>query len=104
MREILSSPLFGITLSIVAFKVGLSINEKVKHPLANPLIIALIIIVATLKLFGIPMNTLRRAPPSSSLPRPGDRRPRLTVYRQRAVCSPPSSRSSSAHWRVRLPP
>lgn len=54
MREILSSPLFGITLSIVAFKVGLSINEKVKHPLANPLIIALIIIVATLKLFGIP--------------------------------------------------
>ncbi len=86
MREILSSPLFGITLSIVAFKVGLSINEKVKHPLANPLIIALIIIVATLKLFGIPHEyfeagssiiLLFLAPVTAVLA--------LTVYRQRAV-------------------
>lgn len=86
MREILSSPLFGITLSIVAFKVGLYCNQKVKHPLANPLIIALIIIVGTLKLFGIPHEYFEKgssiillflAPVTAVLA--------LTVYRQRAV-------------------
>ena len=54
MVESLSSPLFGITLSIVAFKIGLWISQKVKNPIANPLIIAMIIVVATLKVFDIP--------------------------------------------------
>ncbi len=86
MREILSSPLFGIALSIVAFKMGLWVNRKVKSPIANPLIIAMIIVVGTLKLFSIPhayyeegASFIRMflAPVTAVLA--------LTVYRQRAV-------------------
>lgn len=86
MVEILSSPLFGITLSIVAFKIGLWINQKVKNAIANPLIIAMIIVVATLKIFGIPHEYFEEgasfilmflAPVTAVLA--------LTVYRQRKV-------------------
>jgi predicted murein hydrolase (TIGR00659 family) len=84
--EILSSPLFGITLSIVAFKIGLWISQKVKNPIANPLIIAMIIVVATLKVFDIPHEYFEEgasfilmflAPVTAVLA--------LTIYRQRAV-------------------
>lgn len=86
MVEILSSPLFGITLSIVAFKIGLWINQKVKNPIANPLIIAMILVVATLKVFDIPYEYFEEgssfilmflAPVTAVLA--------LTIYRQRAV-------------------
>ena len=86
MVEILSSPLFGITLSIVAFKIGLWINQKVKNPIANPLIIAMIIVVATLKVFDIPYEYFEEgasfilmflAPVTAVLA--------LTIYRQREV-------------------
>jgi len=84
--EILSSPLFGITLSIVAFKVGLWVSQKVKNPIANPLIIAMIIVVGTLKVFDIPHQYFEEgasfilmflAPVTAVLA--------LTIYRQRAV-------------------
>ena len=86
MVEILSSPLFGITLSIVAFKIGLWISQKVKNPIANPLIIAMIIVVATLKVFDIPYEYFEEgasfilmflAPVTAVLA--------LTIYRQRKV-------------------
>jgi len=86
MVEILSSPLFGIGLSIFAFKIGLWVQSKVKNTLANPLIIAMLIVVGTLKLFDIPHQYFEEgasfiqmflAPVTAVLA--------VTIYRQRKV-------------------
>lgn len=60
MERIISSPMFGIMLSIIAFKIGLIINEKLKSPLANPLLIAIAVIIAVLKIFAIPLESFNR--------------------------------------------
>ncbi len=41
-------------LSVIAFRVGVTLNAKVKSPLLNPLLIAIFIVVGVLVLFGIP--------------------------------------------------
>lgn len=53
------SPYFGVVLSILAYQLGLAISRKVKHPIANPLLIAVIIIVAVLQIFQIPMEAFQ---------------------------------------------
>lgn len=84
MDEILFNPLFGIMLSVVAFRIGIWVNQKLRTPLANPLIIAMILIIGILKLFGIPLEAFEKgssvismflAPATASLG--------VTVYRQR---------------------
>ncbi|WP_054740952.1 LrgB family protein [Cellulosilyticum ruminicola] len=55
MNEITSSPYFGIVLSIFAFEVGIKINKKLKTPLANPLLIAILLVIAVLQVFRIPV-------------------------------------------------
>lgn len=45
MKAVLESPLFGIVLSILAYEAGLWVNRKLKTPLANPLLIAVTLIV-----------------------------------------------------------
>ena len=50
---IFKNPLFGIALSIAAFAVGAFVNRKLKTPVANPLLIATVLIIALLKLTGI---------------------------------------------------
>lgn len=57
MNDLLSTPYFGIVLSIFTFQVGLWINKKLKSPLANPLIIAIALIIGILKLFNIPLES-----------------------------------------------
>lgn len=44
---------FGIVLSFAAYEIGKWINSKVKNPIANPLLIAILIIIAFLSLTGI---------------------------------------------------
>ncbi len=86
MLEVLNTPFFGLTLSIFAFKVGIWANRKIKHPLANPLLIAMTLIVLVLFLFDIPLDmyekgssliTLFLAPVTAVLA--------VTIYRQRAL-------------------
>ncbi len=86
MAELVYSPLFGIALSIFAFQGGLWINKKVQRPWANPLIIAMALIVGVLLLFDIPYAAyegggaiiqLFLAPVTAALA--------LTIYRQRKV-------------------
>lgn len=50
----LDSPLFGITLTIGALVLFQMLFKKVKNPLLNPLIFAIVGIIAFLKLTGIP--------------------------------------------------
>ena len=86
MLEVLNTPFFGLTLSIFAFKVGIWANRKIKHPLANPLLIAMTLIVLVLFLFDIPLDmyekgssliTLFLAPVTAVLA--------VTIDRQRAL-------------------
>ena len=54
MRELCSSPYFGIALSVLAFGIGVKLNEKLKTPVCNPLVIAIVLIVGVLLIFKIP--------------------------------------------------
>lgn len=60
MKEIFASPLFGIVLCILAFEAGIWINKKLKTPIANPLLIAILLVIAVLKLFGIPVSDFNK--------------------------------------------
>ena len=52
--DLCANPFFGLFLTVGSFYIGDLVAKKVKSPLANPLLIAMIICVAVLKLFHIP--------------------------------------------------
>ena len=57
LLQFLDSPLFGITLTIGALVLFQVLFKNVKNPLLNPLIFAIIGIIAFLKLTGIPYQS-----------------------------------------------
>lgn len=57
MQEILKSPLFGIVLSIFAYEAGVWINRKTRCAAANPLLIAILLVIGVLVLFDIPLES-----------------------------------------------
>ena len=57
LLQFLDSPLFGITLTIGALVLFQVLFKNVKNPLLNPLIFAIIGIIAFLKLTGIPYES-----------------------------------------------
>ena len=86
MMQFTDSYLFGIVLSIAAFMLGVWLNRKTKLPLFNPLLIAVMLIVAVLLLFGIPLDNFRKgaqfisvflAPATASLA--------VSIYNQRKI-------------------
>lgn len=56
MTALLESPFFGISLSAIAYCIGVTIQKKVKSPLCNGLIIAGVLVVAVLLAFDIPFD------------------------------------------------
>lgn len=52
----LSSPLFGIVLTVAAFAVGLLVQRKTKFVLANPMLIAVLLVIGVLVLCKIPLE------------------------------------------------
>lgn len=56
MRDIFASPFFGITISILAFFIGLEIQKRTRIALCNPLLLAIILVIVFLKIFGIPYD------------------------------------------------
>lgn len=54
MEEMFNSPYFGVSLSIIAFWIGVKLNKKLKTPVCNPLIVAIILVSAVLIVFKIP--------------------------------------------------
>lgn len=54
MKELCSSPYFGVALSVIAFGIGVKIHQKTKSAICNPLIIAIVLIVGILLLLDIP--------------------------------------------------
>ncbi|MDO5409448.1 MAG: LrgB family protein [Lachnospiraceae bacterium] len=58
MNEILSESLFfGFALSLVSYWAGILIQQKVKHPLCNPLLLSMIFCILFLKLTDVTYET-----------------------------------------------
>lgn len=61
MKTLLTeSHAFGILLTIFAYQIGLFIRKKTKSDLANPLLLALIIIIGFLVVFNIPYEVYKK--------------------------------------------
>jgi len=50
---ITGSAFFGVFISILGYEVGLLIKKKLKHPVFNPLLIAIIFVIGALVILGI---------------------------------------------------
>jgi predicted murein hydrolase (TIGR00659 family) len=53
MKDIISSPVFGVLISIIAYEIGSFIKQKLKLSIFNPLLIAIIILIIFLSQFNI---------------------------------------------------
>ena len=56
MKDLFSSPIFGVLISIMAYEIGALIKQKFKLSIFNPLLIAIIILIAFLSKFNIEYN------------------------------------------------
>lgn len=81
-----SSPLFGILLTFVSYLIGLKVQKRFSTPLANPLIVAVVLSVSVLLALDIPLGnfqiggsyiTLFLGPATATLA--------LSIYRQYSV-------------------
>ena len=53
MESLWSNPLFGISLSVFAYLIGMMIFRRFPHPITTPLLVATVLVIAFLKLTGI---------------------------------------------------
>ena len=53
MNELISSPVFGVIISLIAYEIGIYIKKKGRLPIFNPLLIAVIILIFFLTKFHI---------------------------------------------------
>lgn len=54
MMELTASPFFGVTLSVVAYWIGMTIQKKVNRAICNGMLIAVTLVILTLTVFHIP--------------------------------------------------
>lgn len=52
---VLSSPIFGITLTLASFSLASALSKRIGSPVANPIVMAAIFCILFLKGFGIPI-------------------------------------------------
>ena len=60
IQAVITSPLFGIVLCILAFEAGLLLQRWLKTPLANPLLVSVALIIVFLKVCNIPYEDFNR--------------------------------------------
>jgi len=53
MNDIITSPVFGVIISLIAYEIGALIKQKLKLSIFNPLLIAIIILIGFLLKFNI---------------------------------------------------
>ncbi|MEM1484608.1 LrgB family protein [Oscillospiraceae bacterium PP1C4] len=57
MLDVINSPLFGIVLCIITYKIGLWLNRKLHSPLVNPLLVAIALTIIFLGVTGISLDS-----------------------------------------------
>lgn len=86
MNQVTSSPLFGIALSVAAFSVGLWVNRRTKLSIANPILIAIPLVIACLTHTGVPLADYQRGGEViNMLLGPATAALALSIYRQREI-------------------
>lgn len=60
MEKLLNSPLFGISITLIAFELGVLIYKKIKSPLCSPFILSIIFIISFLLIFKIPTTSYQK--------------------------------------------
>ncbi|MDF2590779.1 MAG: lrga-associated rane protein LrgB [Clostridia bacterium] len=60
MREITSTALFGVMISLIAFEIGLMIQRKTKKSFLNPLLLAIAIVIFVLQAGKIPLENYNK--------------------------------------------
>lgn len=56
MKDLISTPIFGVMISLIAFEIGLYINRKTKISFLNPLLISILIVIMILNTFNISLD------------------------------------------------
>ncbi|MDF2892127.1 MAG: rane protein [Clostridia bacterium] len=56
MKEITSTALFGVMISLIAYEIGLMIQRKTKKSFLNPLLLAIAIVIFVLQAGNIPLE------------------------------------------------
>ncbi|MFY1113213.1 MAG: LrgB family protein, partial [Methanosarcinaceae archaeon] len=59
-EEFVSTPLFGILLSLVAYQIGIVLYKKVRVSALNPLLVGCVIVILLLLYTGIDFETFNR--------------------------------------------
>lgn len=59
LKDLTAEPIFGIALTLSTYAFGYWVNKKTKSPLANPLLISSLIIIAFLFALRIPLENYR---------------------------------------------
>ena len=86
MDAVTQSPLFGIALSAAAFSAGVWINRRVKLSVANPILIAIPLVILCLLLTGTPLEHYQRGGEVINLLlSPATVALALSIYRQREI-------------------
>ncbi len=60
MRELLNTPLFGITITLLAFEIGIYLNNKIKLAIFNPLFVSQALIILFLLKFDISVDAYNK--------------------------------------------
>lgn len=60
MKEIFSTPVFALLISLLAFEIGIFINKKTGLAVFNPLMLAIIIVIGLLILLKIPLDDYKK--------------------------------------------
>ena len=56
-----SASLFAIVLTLGAYEFGIWLQKKLKSPICNPILIAVILVIAAISLLKIPVQDYRAA-------------------------------------------
>lgn len=60
MKEILTTPVFAMLISLLAFEAGIYINKKTKLSFLNPLMLAMIFVMIALIILKIPLEDYKK--------------------------------------------
>ena len=87
MREmLLSTPVTGIFICLAAYEVGVQINKKLKNPIANPMLIGIVLAAVVLSVCNIPLEAFDLGGDMiNMLLTPATAVIGLSIYRQRKV-------------------
>ena len=87
MREmLLSTPVTGIFICLAAYELGVQINKKLKTPIANPMLIGIVLAAAVLSVCNIPLEAFDLGGDMiNMLLTPATAVIGLSIYRQRKV-------------------